>query len=262
MAIHQITQEFKDKFNISEISLPIKGGQKNVYLVKINGEKYALKLFHSLGKDARTLRELKIYEEFKELNGIPKIIKIDEFEGELVIFEEFIEGNDLRKIAKQYFKDERKINELLNDLCYILKPIWEREYVHRDIKPENIIIRPDDSPVLLDFGIARDLNDDSITGTGVQPLSYLFGSPEQYAGNKDLISYKTDFFSLGVLAYFLYYQRYPFGDNRQSIATKFKSRDESFYCEEACMMKNFYKETLKFSPSERPRRIEDLIKLI
>ncbi len=96
----------------------------------------------------------------------------------------------------------------------------------------------------------------------MQPGTWKWAAPEQYAGQKDMISYRTDFFSIGVIAYYSYYQRLPFGNNAKEIDTKFKSRDESFVTNTDCQLNRFLMEAMKFRPAHRPKNIEDLIKLL
>jgi serine/threonine protein kinase len=238
------------------------GGQKSVYFVIKDGKKQVMKILNGV-KDQRFEREMKIYEKYKGSNGIPKIYDICEYDGETVVFEEYIEGDTLEDIVEKYFGDEIKIKNLIYALFEILTPIWKDKYVHRDIKPANIIIRPDGTPVILDFGIARDLGETSLTGTGgLQPGTWKWAAPEQFAGQKDMISYRTDFFSLGVLTYFLYHAKLPFGKKPEEIDTKFKSGDESCLIAEKCNMKDFLIEAMRFKASHRPKNIEDLAKLI
>ena len=102
---------------------------------------------------------------------------------------------------KTYKGSNDKVTKMISHVCNTLKPFWERNpsIIHRDIKPSNIIVRPNCIPVVIDFGIARDLGEKSITDTGQpQPGSWRFATPEQYAGNKELITFRTHFFSLGV----------------------------------------------------------------
>lgn len=93
-------------------------------------------------------------------------------------------------------------------------------------------------------------------------FSMMFYSPEQYAGDKDKISYRTDFFSLGALAYYLFYQKLPFGNSEEEVSQKFKSKNEAFDIDDGFKLKNFCSETMKFSPAERPRLINDIINLL
>lgn len=113
----------------------------------------------------------------------------------------------------------------------------------------------DGSPVVLDFGIARDLDDETITPTGFQPFSWPFASPEQYFYKKELISYRTDFFCLGIIAYYLFVGDLPFGRTRQAIADAFSTSQKNFNVHDE-QMNVFLNAALKLSVSERPRTIE------
>ena len=74
-----------------------------------------------------------------------------------------------------------------------------RGIVHRDVKPNNIRITPDDRPLLLDFGIARDLTRDAATVTDSFQGSPAYAAPEQILG--ETIDARTDVYGLGVTLY-------------------------------------------------------------
>lgn len=246
-------------FNISDYSQPKKGGQKTVFIVIINNIKYALKVINVA--DERFEREVKICEKYSSARGIPQIIRIEKFGTDTIILEEYIDGDDLCDIRNQYAGKEKIICTLLYKVGDILKPIWVDGYVHRDIKPENLRIRKDGTPVVLDFGIARALNEESITATGFQPASWLFASPEQYAGKKHLISYRSDFFCMGIVAYFLYTQQLPFGRNKDEIDATFQ-RGNITISSGSDKINEFCNSVFKIDPSERPRKIDNFLKLL
>ena len=255
-----LTQDLIKHFNISQYSRPKHGGQKTVFIVTIDGIKYALKLINTV--DARFEREVRICEKYSQSGGIPKIIRIEKFEKETIILEEFIDGNDLCDIYQSYLDKEEEVRQLLLKVGNILMPIWDDHYVHRDLKPQNIRIRTNGDPIVLDFGIARALDEDSITVTGGgQPLSPFFASPEQYSGQKRLISYRTDFFCLGIIAFYLFTNRLPFGNNRQDINNTFQKGDLSIVLKSK-VLNEFCNAVFKKNPSERPRKIENFINLL
>ncbi|EKJ86181.1 serine/threonine-protein kinase [Leptospira meyeri] len=263
MAIHELKKDFIERFKIDKFfKEEAVGGQKSVHFVEIGGEKFAMKLLRSSGFDERVARELEIYEKFKHIDGIPTICRTEIYQNHLIVFEEYIEGETLANIVNTFNGDYQKVTKLIKSICEIMKPIWKAGFIHRDIKPENIIMRTNGNPVLLDFGIARDTFNSSLTATGLQPFSWQFGSPEQYAGKKELISYRTDYFSLGVLAYFLYYQELPFGKTKLEIESKFNLKQQDFGIKSNSELSNFFFESMRFSPAERPRLIEDLINLL
>ena len=87
-----------------------------------------------------------------------------------------------------------------------------RSIVHRDLKPANIIIRPDGTPCIIDFGIARFLDMESLTNTlsPSGPRTPLYASPEQMRNDKHLIDMRTDFFALGIVAMELFLGVHPY----------------------------------------------------
>jgi serine/threonine-protein kinase PpkA len=81
-----------------------------------------------------------------------------------------------------------------------LDAIHAKGIVHRDLKPANILFRADGRPVLVDFGLARDLGSDS-TLTGQQRLlaTPRYMSPEQCLGK--LVDSRSDLYGLGAILY-------------------------------------------------------------
>lgn len=258
MRTTRLSEEFLQTFNISEVieEKPI-SGQKQVYIVKIDNIKYALKIIPTA--DERIVRELGIYERFKDNPGIPNVLDIQQYGTELVIKEEFIEGSDLFAIRNSYKFNSLKIRKLIYDISTILEPIWKSRCVHRDLKPQNVIVKNDGHPVVLDFGIARDLDDETITPTGFQPFTWTFASPEQYFYKKELISYRTDFFCLGIIAFYLFKGDYPFGRSRIKIAECFMQPQKVFDIGDL-EMNLFLNSSLKFVVAERPRNPQQFIK--
>jgi serine/threonine-protein kinase len=246
-------------FGISDYITAKPGGQKTVFIVTIEGLKYALKIINTA--DDRFKREVRICEQFTENHGIPSIVRIEIYEKDTIILEEYIEGSDLNEIISEYKNKEEKVCQLIHSIGQILSPVWEARYVHRDLKPQNIRIQKSGDPVVLDFGIARALDEESITVSGGQPLSWLFASPEQYAGKKELISYRTDFFCLGIIAFHLFTNTLPFGNNKAEISATFQKGSLSVSTGNTTI-DNFCNAVFKKNPSERPRKISSFLKLI
>ncbi|HEA23639.1 MAG TPA: hypothetical protein ENH87_22375 [Pricia antarctica] len=246
-------------FNIIDYERASPGGQKTVFIVTIASQKYALKIIKVA--DERFEREVKICKQFDGNKGIPVIERIEKFGKDTIILEEYIEGNDLSELVSEYVGNAPKVCKLIHTASNILKPVWDANYVHRDLKPPNIRIRVNGEPVILDFGIARALDDESITGTGIQPYTWPFASPEQFDGHKKLISYRTDFFCLGIIAYHLYTNSLPFGKTRDEIDRSFQ--DNRLIVDSGNESINmFCNGVFKHNPSERPRKIESFLNLI
>jgi serine/threonine-protein kinase len=226
----------KKLLNVEEIHETFAGGQKYVFIATCNKKKCAIKMF-KYGFGEREKRELKFYIANEKLAGIPKVLDVKNEKNETIVVEEYIEGDCLQNIIGNYNSSATETSKLI-------------------LKPLNIIITPKGLPVILDFGIFKDPDLTTITDTGVQPNSWPFAAPEQLLGNKRHISYRTDFFSLGVLAYFLYYQRLPFGSQRDDVIAKMVAQDMSYSTETDCELNDFFKVTLKFDVSKRPRNVK------
>lgn len=257
--VQDLSPELKAHFNITQIHSANRGGQKMVFIVTKDGVKCALKLFHNFGK--RDMRELEIYEKFKNLNGIPKILSVEDFGGDKVVFEEYIDGYSLQDIAQNYTRNPEMIRDLISKITSILEPIWSDNKIHRDIKLNNIMIKVNGEPVVIDFGIAQDLVGTVYT-THFIPNSWDFASPEQLLNQRDQIDYRSDFFSLGVMGYVLYYQQRPFGDTQTEVQQKFAARDTTHGTDADCKLNLFFKECFGVSPSDRPRDLKTLIQTL
>lgn len=110
----------------------------------------------------------------------------------------------------------RQIAHLLAGVAEGLAHAHERGVVHRDVKPSNILVRGDQA-FLTDFGIARRLQDPSLTRTGEFAGTPDYVSPEQARGDLD-IDGRSDVFSLGATFYELLTGRRPFADtNTQKV---------------------------------------------
>ena len=258
MATIGLSPDLIEHFKIQDYKHAGPSGQKSVFIVKIDDILYALKIIKSA--DERTKREIEIYRKYAGNIGLPTVVRVEEYHGETIILEEYIDGEDLHNIMDQYLGNEDKILQLVYDISLILKPIWEDRYIHRDLKPQNIRIKKDGTPVVLDFGIARALDEETITVAG-QPFTWSYASPEQLLGKKELISYRTDFFCLGIIAYRLFHGGLPFGNTKALVEKKFTARDLELAIDNSLIAK-FYGTVLKYNTSERPGRIETYLKLL
>ena len=258
-----LTEEFKKDHKIVDVLHCFDdSGQKVVYIVvDASGNKMAMKSFRNCSR--RDIQEIEILKKFKGLEGISKVIKVEDYKGSPILFEEFIDAPDLEDVIKDYAEDSVKISSLIKDIAEVLRPIWEKRIVHRDLKPKNIKILSDGKPIIMDFGIARDLTTESITETGEdQPMTWNYASPEQYAKDKNSINYRTDFFVLGIIAYVLNYQRHPFGASKEEVAKKFVERDNAIELEKDNPLNAFLEATLMLDPSARPRDVNAFILLL
>jgi serine/threonine protein kinase/formylglycine-generating enzyme required for sulfatase activity len=98
--------------------------------------------------------------------------------------------------------------------------------IHRDVKPANVLIAPDGTPKLTDFGLARVENDPLVSMTGDFAGTWSYMSPEQVTAKRMGLDHRSDVFSLGVVLYELLALRRPFeGDTTHQIAEKIIAYD-------------------------------------
>ena len=89
---------------------------------------------------------------------------------------ELIEGQSLDQFVKSAGLSRRKIIELMMTVCQAVQFAHQKGVIHRDLKPSNILVDKDDSPHVLDFGLARSRRCRGIravTVTGIQGRSSL-----------------------------------------------------------------------------------------
>lgn len=116
---------------------------------------------------------------------------------------EFVEGESLRDLLRRRGAlPEAEALRILEQVCLALDHAHSRAVVHRDVKPGNIIITPDGTPKLTDYGLAKGPSDFSLTQSGVTIGTPQYISPEQ-ARDPANVDIQTDIYSLGATAYHL-----------------------------------------------------------
>ena len=125
---------------------------------------------------------------------------------------EFVDGERLDVWAERARPQLRDLLRLFVAICRAVQAAHSRLVVHRDLKPANILVDGYGAPKLLDFGIAK-LLDDSVevevaTGTGMQLLTPRYAAPEQVRG--EAITTATDVYALGAVLYELLTGSTPF----------------------------------------------------
>jgi hypothetical protein len=142
-----------------------------------------------------------------------------EEDGLLYITMELIEGPSLQALieAKQTFPLPRVL-KLIEQACSALDFAHQHNIIHRDIKPANLMLTPDDTLKITDFGTAKILQYGAMqTAQIIGTPSYM--SPEQIKGRP--VDGRSDIFSLGVVLYELVTGQKPFpGDSVTTVIYK------------------------------------------
>ncbi|MEZ5942510.1 MAG: serine/threonine-protein kinase [Planctomycetaceae bacterium] len=146
------------------------------------------------------------------------------------VIEEFVEGDDLQAHLNTPW-DRSRLSKVFSQLMDGLQQLNEKDIVHRDLKPTNIRLRSDDSPVIIDFGLARHLTMTDLTATaqGAQIGTPLYFAPEQFQGTKYDIDHRTDLFASGIIIYQALVARHPFyaaGMSRPDLQDRVCSNDD------------------------------------
>jgi serine/threonine protein kinase/formylglycine-generating enzyme required for sulfatase activity len=115
---------------------------------------------------------------------------------------------------------------LVAQVADALQYAHEAGVIHRDVKPANILVRKDDTAVLTDFGLARQMDLPSITQTGQFAGTPYYVSPEQAMAHRVQVDHRTDVYSLGVTLFELLTLRRPFeGRTSQEILGKIIAKE-------------------------------------
>lgn len=189
-------------------------GQKQVVLV--DHEEYGdiiLKIVD--GQNERVKREIEIVTR-NNFNNVPKVMEVNIYsfnnQSGIYIFEEFINGESLKKYLEQGKMDIQEAMNLTEQILKIIVEMEKKKIVHRDIKPDNIIKSNDGYWFLIDFGIARalDMNSLTLTEMRIGPHTPGYGAPELFQYTKKDIDSRADIFSLGVVVFEAVTGKHPF----------------------------------------------------
>ncbi len=136
---------------------------------------------------------------------------------------EYVEGEDLKRFIKKSGQlTPAKAVSIARQVCEGLAEAHRLGVIHRDLKPQNIMIDRDGNARIMDFGIARFLEGDGVTASGVMMGTPEYTSPEQNELRE--VDKRADIYSLGVILFEMVTGRVPFeGETPLSIAMKHKS---------------------------------------
>lgn len=131
--------------------------------------------------------------------GIARVYAIGrEDDGGVYVVQEYVPGRSLNHVmAKEEEPDPARVMTFAARLAHALEALHEAGVVHRDLKPGNVIVRPDGTPVLVDFGIAQVALPDTPPPQAAGTLEYM--APEQARGKT--VGGRADLYALGVILF-------------------------------------------------------------
>lgn len=150
---------------------------------------------------ARFLKEARVLARFDH-RYIVRVYRVFEALGTAYLVMEYVEGRSLKsEIHAGGMMADDEVRAILLAITESLVAVHDAGLLHRDIKPDNVMLRPDGTPVLIDFGAARQmlgLSRSSITAV----VSDGYAPIEQYAEQHERQGPWTDIYALGAVAYF------------------------------------------------------------
>jgi tetratricopeptide (TPR) repeat protein len=148
---------------------------------------------------ARFKQELVLARQVTHKNII-RIYDLNEADGVKFITMEFIEGEDLRSILLRQGKlDPQQAANIMVQVCAGLLAAHSEGVIHRDLKPSNVMCDAAGRVVIMDFGLARTVQGDGMTRTGMMVGTMEYMSPEQAMGKE--LDARSDQFAVGLIFY-------------------------------------------------------------
>lgn len=157
----------------------------------------------------RFKQELRLSHKVTDRNVV-RMYDLSEDAGMRFVTMELVAGRDLRSILEERGKlppDEAV--DIFQQICHALQAAHGAGILHRDLKPQNVMREDEGRVVVMDFGLARNIDsNDGLTQTGalIGTLDYM--SPEQALGKK--LDQRSDIFTLGLIGYEMLTGAMPF----------------------------------------------------
>jgi eukaryotic-like serine/threonine-protein kinase len=173
----------------------------------------------------RFKQELILARKITQKNVI-RIFDLGEADGVKFITMEFIEGKDLTSLIKEKGRlSFEECADVIHQTCIALDAAHAEGVVHRDLKPQNIMVEKSGRIIVMDFGIARTMEQGGgMTNTGALIGTPDYMSPEQVMGEH--VDARSDLFTLGIIFYQLLVGQLPYKADTMQGAMFMRTREK------------------------------------
>ena len=202
-----------------------RGGMADVYLAKdliLDGEEVAVKVLRTNYQTdpiavARFQREARAMADLDHPH-IVRITDIGEEDGQQYLAMEYVAGLDLKRYIKEHYPlSNEEAVRIMGQILLAMRLAHAKGIVHRDLKPQNILLTPDGTAKVTDFGIAVAFAETSLTQTNSMLGSVHYLSPEQARGSKATV--QSDIYAMGIIFFEMLTGHIPYdGDSAVTIA--------------------------------------------
>ncbi|MCO5165724.1 MAG: serine/threonine protein kinase [Planctomycetes bacterium] len=210
-----------------------RGGMGVIYTARRQGqdEVVALKVLLGVNDPGVERRRQRFRCEFEALRRLdhPNIVRVHDYgrEGSYDWYTmTFVEGKDFERLLLEGALEPQERLEVFHDVCDALAHAHERSVVHRDVKPQNVLVDAQGRGHVLDFGLAKLLDQGGgMTRTGSTLGTPYYMAPEQLKSAKH-IDARADVFALGVMLYEIVVGQRPFlGETAAEVGQRILNDD-------------------------------------
>jgi len=161
--------------------------------------------------------------------NICQVFDVGEIDGTHFMTMAYIAGHTLQDFVNpEKPQRDRNVANVVRKIAVALHEAHINGLVHRDVKPGNVMIDPRNEPIVMDFGLARQIDEDDdarLTRDGAILGSPAYMSPEQIEGKADKLGPHSDIYSLGVILFELLTGNLPFQGSVASIIGQILSKE-------------------------------------